>query len=78
MNIREAVNAGRFHHQWLPDLLYYETGSLERSTVRELESMGHILNARPSIGRVNAIMVLPDGSFAAGADPRGENAAAGF
>lgn len=78
MSITDAVGAGRFHHQWLPDFIYYEEGSLESSVVRELESMGHVLKARAAIGRVNAIMVLPDGSFEGGPDPRGDNAASGF
>jgi gamma-glutamyltranspeptidase/glutathione hydrolase len=78
MNVGEAVDAGRFHHQWLPDILVYEKGSLDSVIVRILESMGHTLETRSAIGRVNAIMVLPDGSLQGGADPRGENIATGF
>jgi gamma-glutamyltranspeptidase/glutathione hydrolase len=78
MNIQDAVNAGRFHHQWLPDIIVYEKGSLDSMIIRRLEYMGHTLETRSAIGRVNAIMVLPDGSFQGGADPRGENIATGY
>jgi gamma-glutamyltranspeptidase/glutathione hydrolase len=78
MDIQEAVNAGRFHHQWLPDYISYETGSLDSLVIKDLEQKGHIFRARTAIGRVNAIARLPDGSLKAGADPRGNNAAAGY
>jgi gamma-glutamyltranspeptidase/glutathione hydrolase len=41
MNIQEAVNAPRFHHQWLADALYLETSRFSPDTVRLLESRGH-------------------------------------
>jgi gamma-glutamyltranspeptidase/glutathione hydrolase len=78
MNIQDAVDAGRFHHQWLPDYIAYEKNSLDSITVRKLESMGHILKTRYAIGRVNAIMIKPDGTIAGCADPRGDNVATGF
>jgi len=78
MNIRQAVDTGRFHHQWLPDFISYEKNSLDSSTIMKLQSMGHVLRERISIGRVNAIMILPDGRKAAGADRRGNNSACGF
>jgi gamma-glutamyltranspeptidase/glutathione hydrolase len=40
LNLQEAVNAPRFHHQWLPDTIYVEKG-VEPETVRQLEHMGH-------------------------------------
>lgn len=78
MNIRQAVDTGRFHHQWLPDFISYEKNSLDSSTILKLQSMGHVFRERISIGRVNAIMILPDGRKAAGADRRGNNSACGF
>jgi gamma-glutamyltranspeptidase/glutathione hydrolase len=78
MNIQDAVDAGRFHHQWLPDYIMYEKNSLDSITIMKLESMGHKLESRIAIGMVNAIMILPDGRFAGGADPRGDNDATGF
>jgi gamma-glutamyltranspeptidase/glutathione hydrolase len=78
MNIRQAVDTGRFHHQWLPDYISYEKNSLDSSTIMKLQGMGHELRERNTIGRVNAIMILPDGSKAAGADRRGNNSACGY
>jgi gamma-glutamyltranspeptidase/glutathione hydrolase len=78
MDIRQAVDAGRFHHQWLPDYISYERNSLDSSTILQLKMIGHELRERSTIGRVNAIMILPDGRIAGGADIRGDNSACGF
>jgi gamma-glutamyltranspeptidase / glutathione hydrolase len=40
MNLQEAVNAPRFHHQWLPDTVYLEEG-FSPDTVKLLRNMGH-------------------------------------
>lgn len=77
-NIRQAVDTGRFHHQWLPDEIVYESNSLDSSTLSRLKSMGHKLSSVSSIGRVNAIMVLSDGSKAGCADRRGNNTTCGY
>jgi gamma-glutamyltranspeptidase / glutathione hydrolase len=78
MNIRQAVDTGRFHHQWLPDYISYERNSLDSSTMIKLKKIGHELRERSAIGRVNAIMILPDGRKAGGADHRGNNSAYGY
>lgn len=78
MTVQDAVNAGRFHHQWLPDNIFYEKKSMDTVTVKKLEIIGHTLKVRRSIGLVNAIQILPDGKKAGGPDPRGYNMASGF
>lgn len=78
MNIREAVDAGRFHHQWLPDWISFEKNAIDSLTIKTLTVMGHEFKSRNSIGRVNAIMVLSDGKKAAGADNRGNNSSCGY
>jgi gamma-glutamyltranspeptidase/glutathione hydrolase len=78
MNIRQAVDTGRFHHQWYPDYISYERNSLDSNTVMKLQRMGHELRERNGIGRINAIMILPDGRKAGGADRRGNNSACGY
>lgn len=78
MNIFQAVDTGRFHHQWLPDIISYERNSIDSLTLNKLVKVGHFLRERPSIGRVNAIMILPDGSRAGSADHRGDNSACGY
>jgi len=78
MGMQEAVTAGRFHHQWLPDLISMEEAALDSVTISELQQMGHHFRKRESIGRVDAILVLPGGILEGGADPRGDDAAAGY
>ncbi len=44
MNAQEAVDAGRFHHQWLPNQLSYERYGLSSDTLGALRAMGHELD----------------------------------
>jgi gamma-glutamyltranspeptidase/glutathione hydrolase len=80
MGMQESVNTPRFHHQWLPDSLRLETKGFDSITRLELKKLGYgQLNRKKLVmGRVDAILVLPDGTLEAGADPRGDDAAAGF
>ena len=41
MNVQEAIDAGRFHHQWLPDRILYERHGLSPDTVALLRARGH-------------------------------------
>jgi gamma-glutamyltranspeptidase/glutathione hydrolase len=50
MNIQEAVNAPRFHHQWLEDALYLERGRFSPDTLRLLEARGHKVRAEAPWG----------------------------
>ncbi|MEQ9099404.1 MAG: gamma-glutamyltransferase [Imperialibacter sp.] len=78
MGMQEAVTARRFHHQWLPDLILTETDALTSEITSELDSMGHHFRDAGNIGRVDAILVLPDGMLEGGADPRGDDTAIGY
>jgi gamma-glutamyltranspeptidase / glutathione hydrolase len=78
MNIQDAVLAGRFHHQWLPDWISFERPAIDSLINKKLIQMGHELKEIASIGRVNAIMILPDGKIAGGADKRGNNSSCGY
>ena len=80
MNVQEAVDAPRFHHQWLPDELRYERRGLSRDTIALLEERGHTLVARERQGAVQAIAVDAEtGILEGGADPRREGStAAGY
>jgi gamma-glutamyltranspeptidase/glutathione hydrolase len=77
MTMQEAINAKKFHHQWLPDILFYEEGAFTHETIQTLRAMGHKLQQREPIGRVDAILVHPDGLLEGGADPRGDDTAMG-
>jgi gamma-glutamyltranspeptidase / glutathione hydrolase len=78
MGMQQAVDAGRFHHQWRPDELIFEYGALHESVMKELQSMGYKLSPRTAIGRVDAILVLPGHQLEGGADKRGDDTSIGF
>ncbi len=57
MNVQEAVDAPRFHQQWLPDLTYVEAFGLSPDTRKILLGMGHQLGDAPPANHLVAIMV---------------------
>jgi gamma-glutamyltranspeptidase/glutathione hydrolase len=76
MNIQDAVDWPRFHHQWMPDKLYIEPG-ISPDTIALLKARGYDVEIRRSMGEVAAILVNGDWLQGA-ADPRSEGRAAGY
>ncbi|MGB2404121.1 MAG: gamma-glutamyltransferase [Flavobacteriaceae bacterium] len=80
MSMQQAVNAPRFHHQWLPDMVVLEPEKFSSEIVNELQAMEHNLSAQYSriIGKVDAILMDKNNNLSVGADPRGDDAAATY
>lgn len=76
MNIQEAVNAIRIHHQWLPDQLAVEA-DLNLDTFKLLTDKGHTVVTTNTMGAANSILIQ-QGHFYGAADPRTAGLALGF
>ena len=69
MNVREAVDAFRIHHQWLPDRVQIEQDGASDETVQQLRAMGHTVTVQGRQGDANSI-VLDSAGVAWGANDR--------
>jgi gamma-glutamyltranspeptidase/glutathione hydrolase len=79
MNAQDAVDAGRIHHQWLPDMIIYETYGFSPDTLAILKGLGHELTARSALGAANVIVVnQEDGFLEGGVDRRPSDSGAAF
>lgn len=80
MGMQQAVDAPRFHHQWLPDEILLEPQGFDKSTIDNLKAKGYKIQQGRSriIGKVDGIYVLPDGRLEGGADRRGDDTALGY
>ena len=85
LSVQEAVNAPRFHHQWLPDVVIFEEGIINKEKDSILKSKSYFvislpievdtggMSARSSIGAVDAILIDQEGKVSTGADFRGDD-----
>jgi len=85
LSVQEAVNAPRFHHQWLPDVVIFEEGIINKEKDSILKSKSYYvislpievdtggMSARSSIGAVDAILIDEEGKVSTGADFRGDD-----
>ena len=74
MNIEDATQAPRFHHQWLPDVIFYEKNGFPLETLDELQRRGYKVKEKNSIGEANCIQVnSQDIKFSSSDARRGAN-----
>jgi gamma-glutamyltranspeptidase / glutathione hydrolase len=76
MSAEDAVNKPKFHHQWLPDVIFTEK-DFDPATITALEAMGYKIDKRGDIGRTEMIQVLGKKIIAVG-DKRGDDTADGY
>lgn len=57
MKLDSAIDSPRFHHQWLPEFVQYESGAIDKYVMGKLKEKGHQFNEIPAFGRVDAIII---------------------
>jgi len=77
MNLQQAVDSPRFHHQWMPDELRMESYGFSPDTLELLRKRGHQIRLVESMGRVMAIQTGEEWLLGAD-DSRAEGLASGF
>lgn len=79
MGVEDAVSKPRFYHQWKPDVIRYEAGSISDETRTALEAMGHkgLTESGYGYGDANSIVVR-DGEIEATSDPRSVGGASAY
>lgn len=79
MTMQQSVNALKFHHQWLPDKTIFETNAFSDATVEKLQNRGYILERLTNtLGRMDCVLVRPDGTYEGASDPRADNTSLGY
>ncbi len=63
MDLSEAVDAGRFHHQWLPDVIAVEKGTFSPELIEQMEALGHEFREVDRMAVIKAIHVKEDGTL---------------
>ncbi len=74
----EIVSLPRFHHQWQPDMIYFEKDGIAGTTRQKLSDKGHTVRERSTYGGLHVIKIDASGLLSAVADPRDDGAVAGY
>jgi gamma-glutamyltranspeptidase/glutathione hydrolase len=77
MSLKAAIDAPRFHHQHLPDVVSVEADFPE-ATVNKLREKGYTITKRGAFGRMEGVMIQADGKRVAAGDKRGDDSVAGY
>lgn len=79
LNVQQAVDRPRFHHQWLPDTLYLEIGGFAPETIRALKQRGHTIREESPWSDAQAVLIDPTaGERLGGGDSRGSARPVGY
>ncbi len=80
MNLQQAIDAPRFHHQWMPDRIQFEPLGINRDTRAALEKKGHVFAEKPGhMGDAEGVMIDPKTGMRLGAsDPRSGGVSVGY
>lgn len=76
MNIAQAIEAPRIHHQWLPDITFMEPGAASKDTLERYQSRGHAVRFRDIGMAMGVYHDFENTLFLGSADSRGGDAAA--
>ena len=77
MSLKAAIDAPRFHHQHIPDNVSVEADFPEQ-TINALKEKGYTIIKRGAFGRMDGVMILPNGNRVAAGDKRGDDSVAGY
>ena len=78
MNMQQAVEYPRFHHQWMPEKITAEPKRFSEEQQIRLQTKGYIFTPVSAIGLVEGILVLPNGNLQGGADSRGDDTVSAY
>jgi gamma-glutamyltranspeptidase/glutathione hydrolase len=78
MNMQQAVEYPRFHHQWLPEKITAEPKRFSEEQQIRLQTKGYTFSPVSAIGLVEGILVLPNGNLQGGADSRGDDTVSAY
>lgn len=79
MNIQEAIDAPRIHHQWLPDEILYEPFGFSPDTLNILTGFGHKFTSNPgNVASATGIMIDDKGVRLGAIDSRSDGMAVGY
>jgi gamma-glutamyltranspeptidase/glutathione hydrolase len=78
MNMQQAVEYPRFHHQWMPEKITAEPKRFSEEQQIRLQTKGYTFAPVSAIGLVEGILVLPNGNLQGGADSRGDDTVSAY
>jgi gamma-glutamyltranspeptidase/glutathione hydrolase len=77
LSLQESAEHPRFHHQWLPDVVYLEKNRYDVALIQQLIRYGYKIEERPPYGDLEMIHVSPTGMITGASDDRNGGVAAG-